>query len=151
MTVEVRSLERQLTMVVRSVIAPHELGEAFGRDLPKVFAYLTGVDADIAGPPFGRYFAFTHEEVDLEIGVPVKVHLAPSGDVTPSDIPAGEYAFKLHVGAYDGLGEVHDEVYAWIDANGREHAGPQWESYLDSTADMDDPSKLRTEVYAPIS
>ena len=83
------------------------------------------------------------EPMDVDFGVEVKGAFAASGEVVAASTPAGQVAWTLHVGPYDGLGGAHDAIHAWRAAHGREFAGVSWEIYGDWT---DDPAKLEVCV-----
>jgi RimJ/RimL family protein N-acetyltransferase len=75
----------------------------------------------------------------------------PSGAASPEPfsretIPAGDVATTIHPGPYEGLGDTHSLVRAWIDARGRRPAGPCWETYLTDPSLTPDAGDYRTEV-----
>ena len=80
----------------------------------------------------------------VEVGALVSGPFPPSGQIVPSQLPAGLVAHAVHRGPYDELGRTHDAVLAWCAANGRRVTRQRWEIYGDH---HDDPSQLTTEVY----
>jgi len=153
-------LEAQPTVAVRVQQGMHELdiGGLFGRYLPIIFGRVAALGETSPGPPYGRYFMFGPDQVDMEIGVPVSAPidgLAPLADCGPSEVglselPAGPVGTTVHKGPYDGLGSAMMRLRSWILAQGRTPAGGQWESYVDDPAQVPDPRELTTELYWPL-
>lgn len=81
--------------------------------------------------------------MSVDFGVEVTRDFEPSGEVRPTETPAGEAAAAVHIGSCDRLNEAHDAIHAWAQANNRGFAGKSWEIYGDWS---DDPSKLETTV-----
>jgi effector-binding domain-containing protein len=83
-------------------------------------------------------------EFNLEIGAVVLRPFTSEGTVICSATPGGLVATTAHFGPYNRLGEAHQAIQDWCDAQGRPRTGPAWEIYDDCN---DDPSKLRTDVF----
>ena len=97
----------------------------------------------------GRHVAVYFDSVfNLEVGAEVVASFAAIGEVVPSMLPTGEVAATTHFGPYQLLGNAHEAIHRWCEANGREPVRPCWETYghwLDEW--NSDPSKIRTDVY----
>jgi effector-binding domain-containing protein len=153
-------LDAQPTAAVRvqQEMGELDIGGLFGRYLPVVFGRVSELGGP-SGPPYGRYFAFGPDHVDMEIGVPVSAPLpglAPldkcaPGEVGTSVLPAGPAGTTVHRGSYEGLGSAMLRLRAWILAEGRTPAAGQWESYVDDPAQVPDPADLTTELYWPLA
>jgi effector-binding domain-containing protein len=158
---EIVELEPTATVSVRvkQPMADLDLAAAFDRYLPLVLARVQEVGSEIAGPPFGRYHRFGPDEVDVEIGFPVKtappglapLHAVGSGDVGLSELPGGPVARTVHRGPYDGLGGTYDALHEWIHAQQGYDDGPgPWESYVDDPGAVTEIADARTEVLWPL-
>ena len=83
----------------------------------------------------GRNLAvYLDGEIDLEIGVEIDAAeaaaaLRDGSEVRLSRSPAGRVATTTHEGPYRGLGDAHEAVQRWCEANGHALAGPCWEIY----------------------
>jgi effector-binding domain-containing protein len=153
-------LEVQPTAAVRVQQEMQELdfGALFGRYLPIIFGRVAELGETSPGPPYGRYYVFGPDHVDLEIGVPVSAPLrslaplakCPPGEIGASELPAGPVGTTVHHGPYDGLGSAMMRLRAWILAAGRTPGAGQWESYVDDPAQVSDPADLTTELYWPL-
>jgi effector-binding domain-containing protein len=111
-----------------------------------------------AGAPFGRYFEFGEDSVDVEIGIPVaepmpglpSLSVSSPGEIGNSELPGGTVAFTVHRGNYDELPDSWAHLREWIDAKGHEVGDGPWESYVDDPHDMSDIENVRTEIVWPI-
>jgi effector-binding domain-containing protein len=67
------------------------------------------------------------------------------------ELPAATMAATVHHGSYNTIGEGHEAVFKWIEANGYRIAGPDREIYLYNTMPicLDDPSYV-TEIQYPV-
>jgi effector-binding domain-containing protein len=136
-----------------------DMGEIYGRELPRLFTRMQGLGGEMAGAPYGRYFAWGGEQVDVEIGLPVARPLdalrplreLPAGDIGASELPAGPAAVATHRGPYDALPSTYGRLHDWIHEQGREDSLGPWESYLTDPDTVSDPADLRTEVCYPLA
>lgn len=81
---------------------------------------------------------------DVEVGVLVAERFEPDGRVIASELPGGEVATAIHVGSYARLGVTHEAVRKYVEAQGRELAGPCWEVYGHARPN---PDEQETEVF----
>jgi effector-binding domain-containing protein len=83
-------------------------------------------------------------EVAVEVGAELNQPVTLADPITRSELPAGEVAWTLHRGPYQGLGQAYEALEAWCTRSGRTPAGVRWEVYGHH---RDDPAELETEVY----
>ncbi len=77
--------------------------------------------------------------------------IALSGDVLRKVIEGGKYAKFFHVGPYERLRSMYDEIADWASVKGIEpSARPRIEKYLDMDPRKVQPENLKTEIYIPI-
>jgi effector-binding domain-containing protein len=67
------------------------------------------------------------------------------------ELSAVTMAATIHHGSYNTIGEAHEAVLKWIEANGYRIVGPDREVYLYNTMPIrrDDPSYI-TEIQYPV-
>jgi effector-binding domain-containing protein len=152
------TLQRRPALGVRLVrpMAELDIGALFGEHLGRVFARIGSAALEPNGGTYARYFTFGPDICDMEIGVPVAsvgavtAAAAGSEDVGATELPNGEVVMVEHRGPYPTLGQAYARLEAWFGENGRNAGSGPWESYLNSPAEVSDPSELRTDVYWPV-
>ena len=158
--VEVVTLPPQPAVAVRVVVPMDQLdvGAIFGAAMGRLFTYLGEQGLSPAGAPYARYAEFGPERADVEVGVPVGStpgdlrELQPDDALGATELPGGEAASYLHVGAYPDLGTAYQALEAWLQANGRSPAGAPWEVYEVAPDQVDhDPERLETRVQWPLA
>jgi effector-binding domain-containing protein len=146
----IQQIERRSTVCMRITTRKEEIGKRIGDVLTQVGEYVERSGTRPAGPPYARYFRWSDEGVEVEIGVPVAERVAGDGRLIAGELPGGQVARTVHLGPYDSLTETYDALHDWISAQGREPAGAPWEVYLRTHADVANPSELTTEVVWPV-
>jgi hypothetical protein len=153
-----RDMQPSIAIRIQAPMADLDMGEIYGRELPRLFARMQELGGEMTGAPYGRYFAWGGDEVDVEIGLVLAKPLealrplgdVPAGEMGSSALPAGPAAVATHWGAYDGLPATYGRLHDWIHAQGREDSLGPWESYVDDPDSVTDPANLRTEVCYPL-
>ena len=156
---EIRTIEPRTTIAVRLETTQDQLSAVFDRELPRVGARMAELGAEMAGPPYARYFDFSPGHVDLEIGAPIVAAPAglaqltgrPEGEIGLSGLPGGDVATTIHEGSYDGLSATYDGLHAAIHADGRDDGVGPWEEYLTDPGREPDPAAWRTLVVWPLA
>lgn len=149
--VETRNLDAQPTLVVRGKVAMAEIKDFLERAYHLIAERTAECGAHFAGPPFARYRPLDAEfsEFEVEAGFPVIVQVPCSGEVEPSELPAGPAAVTYHVGPYDEMKPAYDAVLAWVEEQGVVADGPAWEVYHSDPSAEPDPAGWRTEIIQP--
>jgi effector-binding domain-containing protein len=88
--------------------------------------------------------------IELEAGLPVSAPLPSRGRIHAGRLPGGEAAVTTHVGSYDGLITAGEVLSAWVEKQGRNASGPNWEVYVTDPGREPDPARWRTDVYQPL-
>lgn len=124
------------------------------RELPRIVPEACGIVWGVVKAQgiegAGRHVAvYWDDQINLEVGVELTAPLAGDfGEVVASATPAGLVATTTHLGPYNRLGEAHDALRAWLQANGHRPAGPVWEIYGHWRDEWNrDPSGITTEVF----
>ena len=147
--IELRVLRSRHTASIRRDVGSNDISEAMGTMFRAVRETLAaqGIAAD--GAPFARYHSFG-DVIDLEAGVMVATPITPSGDVKPSQLPAGPAAIAVHAGSYETLGATYEAMQRWLTASPHQPNGGPWELYITDPSAEPDPSRWLTEVIFPL-
>jgi effector-binding domain-containing protein len=142
--VEVQQVESVPVAVVRRQARPADLSHLVPECCGLVWEVLRAQRTKA-----GRHVAiYWDRSIRLEVGVELQGLFVDDGEVVCSATPAGTVASATHFGPYGGLSAAHDAVQLWCKANGRQLAGPSWETYGHWEREWnDDPSRIRTDVY----
>lgn len=151
LSIERRELDAQPILKVRTKAARHELSNAIGQCVGKVYMHAQSAGVPLAGHPFTRYLSAGPGLMEIEVGFRVGSGAAGAGDIEADVLPAGPAAVALHAGPYDQLAETYAALERWMEENGQRPAGAPWESYVTDPADHPDPADWRTEVYWPVT
>ena len=114
-----------------------------------------GLFAQIRGPMVGVYYdspaATPPDQLSWEVGFVVTAQTTAEVPLMKKVWEHKTVAAALYVGPYDGVGPAIGKITAWIAANGYAVDGPVLERYLDQNPSAMDPSKLRTEIWIPVT
>lgn len=146
---EVIDRDAQSTLVVRTRTQVQDLPEVMGETYGVIFQYLGELGEEPAGAPFVAYHNMDMQDLDVEIGVPVRTTLNGKGDVTACEIPAGQYATCIHVGPYSELKATYASLSNWIQENGYAVTGIAYEIYLNDPTQVSE-EQLETQLLFPL-
>lgn len=148
----------QPSVGIRLKAKPEELGNVIPQTHDELAQWMAKHNIQPSGAPFVRYHVINMaEQLDIEMGFPVASEVTGDERVTASTIPAGEYAFVLYTGDYDGLMEANRVLVDWAKDNGVKWDNwdtgdggdafrSRFENYFTDPADEPDPAKWETEV-----
>jgi effector-binding domain-containing protein len=137
--VSARTVEPTPTAAVAAAVTWAEFPALWRPMLDEVWSFLRG------GAPEGLYrqghnvMLYKDDVPNVEVGVQVTGSFDSVGRVTASSLPGGLVATATHIGPVSALGDTHQAVRQWSEANGYRLAGPRWEIYGDpdpSTGDF---------------
>lgn len=128
-----------------------DIVQTFQSRAPQVFQHIIQNGGEIAGPMYGRYHAFTQDDMDLEIGVFVKQPVAEGAEIKSVEIPGGQVTSSDYYGPYSGLPSAWNAAHKWFSESQEwEISGPPMEVYWTDPGEEPDQSKWRTEIVHPV-
>jgi len=94
---------------------------------------------------------FKDREVDGAAAFILRCPVPEQGRMRVHELPAATVAATVHHGSYATIGQAHEAILTWIEANGYRIAGPDREVYLYNSTPirLDDPSYV-TELQYPV-
>jgi len=144
---EQKSLQPVLS--IRTITNQAALPELFRRSLGAVAQYLGELGEASVGPPFAIYYNMDMENLDTELGFPVRQALPGRGEIQPDEIPGGWHASLVYTGPYQGLGPAYQALTDFVIASQRQATGVAIEFYLNSPVDT--PAEaLQTRIVFPL-
>jgi effector-binding domain-containing protein len=146
---EIRELAAQSAAIERAVTDAEGMGAAIDRAFGALFARLGKLEVTPADAPFVRYLK-TGEELEIELGVPVKDGVMPLDGLDEASLPAGRVAVLRHTGPYEDLRAACRRLRGWVSEQGESASGPHWESYVTDPAAEPDPARRITDIYLPL-
>ena len=155
--VVLKPVEPLLIASVRAILPNHSaVGALFG----EVYEALGSHAGKALGPNPGEGGTtlvlwydteFKASDVDGAAAFMLRCRVPESGRMCVEELPATTMAATVHHGSYNTIGNAHEAVLKWIEANGYRIAGPDREIYLYNAMPirLDDPSYV-TEIQYPV-
>ena len=108
---------------------------------------LVAAGAEVLSAPYARYYSFTKDEIDIEVGFQVAAALELDG-VAMSSLSAGREAVATHHGAYKDIPKTFTALEEWVAANAQDRDAPR-EVYLSNPDEVPMADRI-TEIIYPI-
>lgn len=152
-----KHVDPQLVALVRAILPNHSaVGSLFG----EVYEALGPHASEALSPNPGEWgqtlvlwydTEFKERDVDGAAAFRLRCRVPESGRMHVHELSAVTMAATIHHGSYNTIGEAHEAVLKWIEANGYRIVGPDREVYLYNTMPIrrDDPSYI-TEIQYPV-
>ena len=152
-----KHVEPLLVALVRAILPNHSaVGSLFG----EVYEALRPYAGEALGPnpeEGGQTLVlcydteFKERDVDGAAAFMLRCRVPESGRMRIHELPAATMAATVHHGSYNTIGEAHEAILKWIEANGYRIVGPDREINLYHTMPIrqDDPSYV-TEIQYPV-
>jgi DNA-binding transcriptional MerR regulator/predicted transcriptional regulator YdeE len=155
--VMLKHVEPLLIASVRAILPKHS---ASGSLFPEVYEAIVPHVAEALGPHPGQggqtlvlWYDTEHKEADVD-GAAAFILRCPvpdKGRMRVEELPACTMAATVHHGSYNTIGEAHEAILKWIEANHYRIVGPDREIYLYNAMPirLDDPTYV-TEIQYPV-
>jgi DNA-binding transcriptional MerR regulator/predicted transcriptional regulator YdeE len=152
-----KHVEPLLVASVRAILPNHSaVGSLFG----EVYEALRPYVGEALGPrpeDGGQTLVlcydteFKERDVDGAAAFMLRCRVPDSGRMRVHELPAAAMAATVHYGSYNTIGQAHEAILSWIEANSYRIVGPDREINLYHTMpiDHDDPSYV-TEIQYPV-
>jgi DNA-binding transcriptional MerR regulator len=152
-----KNVEPLLVASVRTVLPNHSaVGALFGEVYEALAPYVSealGPHPEEGGQTLVLWYDTEYKEqaVDGAAAFMLRCRVPESGRVKVHELPAATMAAAVHHGSYNTIGEAHEAILTWIEANGYRIVGPDRELNLYHTMPirLDDPSYV-TELQYPV-
>ena len=142
----IEEIRPQPVVGIRVQTKIQEIGDHIGRCLGEIAPF---VGDKAAGPPLSRYHTWDGQGGEMEVAMPVSEPIEGTGNIQASELPGGRAAIVMHVGHYEQLSAVWQELGAWIKEQGLEGGAAPWECYLNDPGSLP-PEQWQTKIVWPI-
>jgi DNA-binding transcriptional MerR regulator/predicted transcriptional regulator YdeE len=152
-----KQVEPLLVASVRALLPMRNaVGALFGEVYEALGSYVgeaLGPHAVEPGQTLVLWYDNEYKERDFD-GAAAFVLRCPApenGRMRVHELPAATMAATIHHGSYNTIGEAHEAILQWIEANAYQIVGPDREVYLYNTPPirLDDPAYI-TEIQYPV-
>ena len=133
------------TAVVKVTTTMDKIPDAERASRKKLAERLPSLDTGEHGKSFTLWHTPSQGQFYMEPGIVVARAFAPSGDVVPSELPAGRAVHYLLIGPYDELPGAWGRFFEWCAKENLALTGVNWQVYDSYDADS---SKIETSLYA---
>jgi DNA-binding transcriptional MerR regulator/predicted transcriptional regulator YdeE len=152
-----KEVEPQLVASVRTILPDHGaagalFGEVYEAIGPHVREALSPNPSE-GGQTLVLWYdtEYKRHDVDGAAAFVLRCPVPENGRMRVHELPAATMAATVHHGSYNTIGDAHEAILKWIEANGYRIAGPDREVYLYNAMPIrrDDPSYV-TEIQYPV-
>jgi effector-binding domain-containing protein len=146
--VEIVNISSQPIVTTRMITNEKTISADIGACYHKIGMYIQKNKLNMAGP----VFAFYHDlhKIDMECAVPVDKTAKSEGDVTATEMKAGNAASADYYGDYMKTEKAHNAIKKWIADNNKKISGSPWEVYITDPMVEKDTAKWLTKIYYPV-
>jgi DNA-binding transcriptional MerR regulator/predicted transcriptional regulator YdeE len=152
-----KRIEPLLVASVRAILPNHSaVGSLFGEVYEALGPHVSqalGPHPEEGGQTLVLWYdtEFKERDVDGAAAFMLRCRVPEGGRMHVHELPAATMAATVHHGSYHTIGEAHEAILKWIDANGYRIVGPDREMNLYHTMPirLDDPSYV-TEIQYPV-
>jgi DNA-binding transcriptional MerR regulator len=152
-----KHVESLLVASIRTILPNHSaVGSLFGEVYEALGSHMgeaLGPNPEEGGQTLVLWYdnEFKERDVDGAAAFMLRCRVPESGRMHVHELPAATMAATVHHGSYTTIGEAHEAILTWIEANGYRIVGPDRELNLYHTMPIrqDDPSYV-TEVQYPV-
>jgi len=138
------------TLTKRITCATTEISKKYGEVFGEIEASMKKNGLNQAGPPFGIYYSYSPEKVDMAPGIPTDKPGKDDGDILGIEMKAQNAVRVRYVGPYSKMMRVYDALGNYIKEHNKQVTGSPWEVYINNPMTEKDSAKLITEVYFPV-
>jgi effector-binding domain-containing protein len=138
-------LEAQPVLAIKTRTPVKHLPQVLGRGFAEIAQYLGELEVKPAGPPYVAYYNTNMDDLEIEMGYPIKKEVDPKGVMENREIPKGKYATCVYTGPYNQLEPAYKVLKDWVKENDYEPSGVVYEHYLNNPQDTPE-SELQTQI-----
>lgn len=148
-SIELMHMPKMPTLSFRTRTPFQSLPELIGSTYTKMGEYLHEMGEMLADMPYVAYYNMDMENLDVEMGFPVRKHLPEKGDLKQGEIGAEKAVFCIFRGPYEQMSPTYDEIMKWMEERQLRPTGVFFECYLNGPEDVG-PEEFLTKILIPV-
>jgi len=129
------------------------IGQAMALAYRQIGSAMKGWKVQQAGAPISINKSWGDAGYEFDAAIPIgaapEVSPTPGSPVRIKETYTGKALKVVHVGAYSGMQDTYDKLFAYAAASGLEQNGPPWDEYVTDPGSTPAP-ELRTNIYLPV-
>ncbi len=133
-------------------MGPDAIAGALSEHYGKLFNFASNNKLEFAGMPMAITHAWDSTQWIFEAALPVASQgkTETDGEIYFTTTPSGQMVHATHIGPYEGLEPVYNELMKYIQENGYQISGNSFEVYANDPTKVA-PEEIRTEIYFPVT
>ncbi|MFW5784890.1 MAG: GyrI-like domain-containing protein [Chitinispirillaceae bacterium] len=142
---EVTELAQSPALSISAKCPVQTLPSVIGESLGKMRTYLDEIGEKPAGPPYLLYFNQDMQNLDVEIGLPVRKALRGLDEIESNMTLGGSVASCIYEGPYEGMQSAYAQLDEYLKKERLTPKGIACEVYLNDPGQTP-PEKLQTRI-----
>ncbi len=147
---EIVQLPARRAAVMHATASAAELPSTFERIFPAVHAALSEQGVSEMGHVIAVYHSMDANVMKLSAGIEIGADVSLSEPLQLWELAAGDAVKADHFGPYEQLAQIHEQVWQFVQAQGRTPVSGPIERYITDPGAEPDTSKWHTEIYLPL-
>lgn len=111
-----------------------EIGEAYGKNIAELFAFLGKNGIEPAGAPMSIYHSWG-DSTKFDVAIPVADEVKVKGNIMQGEIAEGNAVTYMHIGSYEASEAVHYKMDDYLKKMELTHISPVVEVYYNNPSD----------------
>jgi effector-binding domain-containing protein len=132
----------------RSEVKLDEIRAFYKENIGKILNQIMKTELEMTGKPTGLFFSYDEEKgvADMAAAIAVNLKKTSFSDFEVIDVLASRAVQYTYFGSYDGTGNGHSAIAAYLKTNNLKEAGIVMEEYITDTSLESDTSKWQTNI-----
>ena len=139
----------QAVLAIQTRTSLKDLAITISNKYEEIINYLNELEDYPTGSPYTAYYNWNRDNMDIEVGLPVKKVYPCNGDICGKELPKCKAIVYIHKGPYTKIKDVYAQIVQLVDDNEYEIECTFYEYYHNSPDEVPE-SELLTKVVVPL-
>ncbi|MDG5814608.1 GyrI-like domain-containing protein [Chitinispirillales bacterium ANBcel5] len=146
---KVEEIPEQPALSISTKCSSEQLPDVLGSAYSKIQDTLKKAGEEVAGAPYVIYYTMDMQNLDIEIGMPVKREVLGVNEVEAKMTLSGKAATCVYKGPYKNIESAYNELAEFVKNEGLRPKGIACEMYLNNPMEVS-PEDLLTKLSFPL-